>query len=117
MTVQTGHGRNEIINKLHAYLKNRVSKDQAKLIELFAHRYYAPASLEDLHAHTLDDLFGALLAHWELISTRKPKEAKVRVFNPSLEVDGWQSKHTIILISHDDIPFLVDSIRMEVNRK
>ncbi len=30
---------------------------------------------------------------------------------------GWQSTHTIIEIIHKDIPFLVDSVRMELNRR
>jgi len=117
MADQSGNARQEIINKLRAYLKNRVPKDQVKLLEVFAPRYYASASLEDLNAHRIEDLFGALLSHWNLIYQRKPAESKVRVFNPSLEKDGWQSTHTIIEVSHDDIPFLVDSMRMELDRR
>ena len=38
------------------------------------------------------------------------------MFNPTLEEHGWQSTHTIIEIVNDDMPFLVDSVTMEVNR-
>ena len=34
----------------------------------------------------------------------------------SIEEHGWQSTHTIIEIVNDDMPFLVDSVTMEVNR-
>lgn len=111
-----GNGRQEIIKKLHSYLKNKLEKNQAELLTRFAERYYASASFEDLNARTIQDLFGALLSHWRCIYDRKPGDAKVRVFNPTLDNDGWQSKHTIIEVSHDDIPFLVDSIRMALNR-
>ena len=37
-------------------------------------------------------------------------------FNPTIEEHGWQSTHTIIEIVNDDMPFLVDSVTMEVNR-
>ena len=47
---------------------------------------------------------------------RAPGQAKVRVFNPTVEEHGWQSTHTIIEIVNDDMPFLVDSAAMEVNR-
>ncbi len=110
------NGRQEIINKLRAYLKNRVSEQQVPLLEKFAERYYANSSVEDLRARSIEDLFGALLSHWKFVYQRKPGESKVRVFNPTLETDGWQSTHTIIEVSHDDAPFLVDSIRMEANR-
>ena len=40
----------------------------------------------------------------------------MRVFNPTIEEHGWQSTHTIVEIVNDDMPFLVDSVTMEVNR-
>ncbi len=116
MACQQNSGRQELITILRSYLKNRFPVAQATLIELFAERYYFSCSLEDLTKRSSDDLFGALLSHWNLVYQRKPDEIKVRVFNPTLEHDGWESTHTIIEVSYDDIPFLVDSIRMEVNR-
>lgn len=106
----------EIINKTLDVLKDRVPKGQESLIKHFAQRYYGSSSLIDLAERTIDDLAGALWSHWNFIYQRKPGEAKVKVFNPTAEKDGWQSSHTIIEVSHDDIPFLVDSMRMEVNR-
>ncbi|MCD6038876.1 MAG: gdhB 1 [Gammaproteobacteria bacterium] len=117
MADQSGHGRQEIINQICNYIKNRVPKNQAKLLGLFAQRYYASSAQEDLNARSIENLGGALLSHWNLIYQRKPSESKVRVFNPDLEKEGWQSTHTIIEVSHDDIPFLVDSIRMELDRR
>ncbi len=116
MAVQNGNGRQNIINKLRTYLKDKVPPAKAELLEAFAERYYASAPLEDLYARSIEDLFGALISHWNFIYQRKPGESKVKVFNPTLEENGWQSKHTIIEVSHDDIPFLVDSIRMVLNR-
>ena len=41
---------------------------------------------------------------------------KVRVFNPSLEDDGWECIHTVIQIVNDDMPFLVDTVAMAVGQ-
>ena len=41
----------------------------------------------------------------------------MRVYNPSFEQDGWQSPHTAVEIVTDDMPFLVDSISMELSRQ
>lgn len=38
------------------------------------------------------------------------------VFNPTLAEDGYVSDHTVIQIVHADMPFLVDSVTMAVNR-
>jgi glutamate dehydrogenase len=106
MTNQVGNRRQEVIDEILSHIQRRV----------YAPRYYASSSLADLGERSLDDLCGAFLSHWNFIYNRKPGESKVRIFNPSIEKDGWESTHTIIEISHDDIPFLVDSARMEINR-
>ena len=82
----------------------------------FIHRYYGQVDSEDLAERTPADLCGAALSQWEFARQRDPGHAKVRIFNPARDAHGWQSTHTIIEISNDDMPFLVDSVTMEVNR-
>ena len=38
------------------------------------------------------------------------------MYNPDLEQHGWQSPHTAIELVCDDMPFVVDSLTMELNR-
>ena len=40
----------------------------------------------------------------------------VRVYNPQVEQHGWQSTHTVVEVVTDDMPFLVDSVSMSLNR-
>jgi glutamate dehydrogenase len=116
MAGQVGSRRQEVINEILTQIQHRVPEQQFPLLQVYAQRYYASSSLADLGERSLADLCGAFLSHWEFIYQRQPGESKVRIFNPILEKNGWQSTHTIIEISHDDIPFLVDSTRMEINR-
>jgi len=109
--------------KLHALfndLSERITQnfpaDTAKLIIQFMNRLYANVDYEDLCEKSLDNLYGSLLSMWNLIYQRRPSETKVRIYNPTLEEDAWESPHTIIEISHDDMPFLVDSMQMDVTR-
>ena len=44
-------------------------------------------------------------------------QARVKAFNPQPEIDGWASPQTIIYINQWDMPFLVDSLRMALNRR
>ena len=62
------------------------------------------------------DLYGAALSHWNFARQRVPGHARVRVVNPTLAEHGFQSRHTIVEIVNDDMPFLVDSVAMEANR-
>ena len=71
---------------------------------------------EDLLARAPEDLLGAALAHRELAQDRPVGTAKVEVFNPEFEEQGWASGHTVVQIVTDDMPFLVDSVSAELQR-
>lgn len=117
MIVQQDTRRQEMIKQVRNTIINRVPAQQKALLDAFIQRYYISSALADLSERTIEDLAGSLLSHWNFCYHRKPDEIKVRVFNPTLEKDQWQSTHTIIEVSYDDIPFLVDSIRMEMHRQ
>ncbi|MFC6672612.1 NAD-glutamate dehydrogenase [Marinobacterium aestuariivivens] len=63
-----------------------------------------------------DSLYGATLSAWQFMQQFDTGDAKVRVFNPDFERHGWHSKHTVVEVINPDMPFLVDSIRIELNR-
>lgn len=104
------------VNLLVEQLVAAVPKNQAKAIEAFTHLYYSTTPKQELEHRKLEDLYGATLAFWSFIQNTN-SDSKIRVFNPDFEDHGWQSTHTIVEILHRDIPFLVDSIRMELNRR
>lgn len=108
--------RKEIIEKIIACAKKQVSGPEFTLLKSFIRQYYSNVPIEDMELRSVGDFCGAILSHWKLIYKRKKDECKIRVFNPSKEKDQWQSPHTIVEIIHNDIPFLVDSIRMELTR-
>ena len=51
--------------------KNTVPKKQIPLLEIFAERYYANSSLEDLRERSIEDLLGALISHWNFILLKR----------------------------------------------
>lgn len=108
--------RLEVIERLVAYVVSKLPTEEVPLVKSFIRQYYLSVSPEDLAARSILDLYGAVVSHWHYLYQRQAKEPKVRAFNPQLEKDGWQSKHTIIEISFDDMPFLVDSMIIALNR-
>ena len=88
-------------------LISEVNVDSNRFLEL----YYALTDEDDL---ALDPGMRATAAldHLRWARRRRSRSAKVRVFNPSLERDGWTSKYTIVQTVTDDMPFLVDSLTM-----
>jgi glutamate dehydrogenase len=109
--------KDELLDKVLVRVREQLPEDQAPQVEEFVRQYYAWITPEDLADRSPIDVYGAAVAHWTFASQRRPGSAKVRVYNPNFEEHGWQSTHTILEIVTDDMPFLVDSTRMGVNRQ
>ncbi|WP_404325308.1 NAD-glutamate dehydrogenase [Cobetia sp. UIB-001] len=108
-------GKQEFLAQLEEQLDKRLPKDKVDVIAAFARDYHATASFEDMAERKLDDLYGSTLAVWHFLQSLEAP--KVRAYNPDFEKHGWQSTHTIIEVLHPDMPFLVDSVRIELNRR
>ena len=117
MAARMVNGGVDALDDVQNLVRTRVAGDQKAALEAFVARYYGQVDPEDLAERRPGDLYGAALSHWNFARKREAAHARVRVFNPSIVEHGWQSTHTIIEIVNDDMPFLVDSVTMEVNRQ
>src|SRR6266542_1781640 len=106
----------ERMEEILALARAKASHEKRDAVERFVNEYFQQVAPEDLMERRADDLYGAALSHWNFARKREPGKPKLRVFNPTVEEHGWQSTHTVIEIVNDDMPFLVDSVTMEVNR-
>jgi glutamate dehydrogenase len=95
----------------------KLPAEMAEAVAAFAQQYYQTATQEELNERSLDNLYGATLSCWQSLQSVSATQPKVRVYNPDLEQHGWRSQHTVIEIIQVDMPFLVDSVRMELNRR
>lgn len=106
-----------LLADLFAYARQQTTPDRVEQVLFFLEQYYAQIDVDDLQERSPADLLGAALAHFQLARTRVAGQALVRVYQPRAAEDGWKSSHTIAEIVNDDMPFLVDSVAMEVNRR
>ena len=116
MNSHADDGRARQLEAVLGLVRTRTTSVQRDVLERFVVRYFGQVDPEDLAERASADLYGAALSHWNFARKREVGYARVRVFNPSIEEHGWQSTHTIVEIVNDDMPFLVDSVTMEVNR-
>src|SRR5690242_6904947 len=116
MSARTDSRKEDLIDRIVALARSRLG-DKAKPAETFLRAYYANVSAEDLIGSSVEDLYGAAIALWQFGRTRKPGQAKVRVYTPRLAEHGWSSTHSVVEIVNDDMPFLVDSVSAELNRR
>ena len=78
--------------------------------------YFGHVARTDLESRRPRDLFGLAADHLQLALGWEHGTVAIRVLTPTLETDGWEPEHTVILTVTDDLPFLVDSVTMELNR-
>ncbi|MER5623791.1 NAD-glutamate dehydrogenase [Streptosporangium sp. NPDC002544] len=82
----------------------------------FLRLYYRHVAPEDLLSRNPVDLYGPAIAQRQLARERPQGRALVRAYTPSLEEHGWDPGSSIVEIVTDDMPFLVDSVTMELDR-
>jgi glutamate dehydrogenase len=98
-------------------VREHLGSADAELAEAFARQLYRWVAIEDVIERDPLDLYGLALGHFNFARERAPGTPKVRVYNPHFEEHGWQSTHTAVEIVTDDMPFLIDSVSMELNRR
>lgn len=104
-----------LLHNVSKLIKQKV-KDQTELVDAFASTLYGNVSHDDLIGRIDSDLYGAALSLWQSFNTHHSNEPLIRVFNPEIAKHGWESKHTIVELVVKDMPFLVDSLRIALNR-
>src|SRR4051812_13248470 len=80
--------------------------------------YYRHVSTDDVGDRSAEELYGALVSHFRTADTRPQGTARVHVFTPTLAEHGWSAGgHSVVEVVVDDMPFLVDSLTMELSRQ
>ena len=117
MAVKAGDLELELIEGLSECVAERLSGEPLESYAEFVRQYYHWVPARDLADRNPLDLCGAVVAHWRTAKRRQAGEVKVVVYNPDLERDGWHSPYTVVEIVSDDMPFIVDSVTMELSRQ
>ncbi len=115
MDASTETLRRERLDEVVALARQRLAADRHAAFELFARECFGQLDADDLAERRVEDIAGGLLSHWQWGAQRSPGTPKVRVLSPAIAEDGWASRHSVIEIVNDDMPFLVDSTTVEIN--
>ncbi len=105
-----------VLKNVTQLIKQKVTADTAPLVEQFSDLLYSNISSVDLDGRNDSDMYGATLSLWNALNNHQDDSPVIKVFNPQVSKHGWKSSHTIIEVIISDMPFLVDSLRMALNR-
>jgi glutamate dehydrogenase len=117
MTMTAEERQVDLVDRLAAEARRRVAPELGESIDHFVRRYFAHVAPDDVIYTSFETLIGGALSLWEFGLQRTPGTPSVRLFNPTTEKKGWGLEHTVIEIVNDDMPFLVDSVSAEINRR
>lgn len=104
----------ETLDKLAAMAAERRPNDE--VLREFLIRYYRELPDDDADDRRLDDAYAAAVTHLTLGRVRAPGDVLVRVLSPKSDRDGWRTERSVLMFVTDDIPFLVDTVRMVLDR-
>ena len=105
-----------ILKSVAKLIQQKVPTKTAPLLEQFSSLLYGNISSLDLEHRNESDMYGATLSLWNSLNGHQDDSPVIKVFNPQVSKHGWKSSHTIIEIIVKDMPFLVDSVRIALNR-
>lgn len=106
-----------LIQELVNYIKKHAPKKDQELLQKFVQIYFVSIALDELAKKPLAEIYAILYSHFNFIHKRKEGEIKLKVYNPDLKADGYTTSHSVIELVQDDMPFIVDSLVMELNRQ
>jgi glutamate dehydrogenase len=121
MTSKHSDASEAIKQRLLEQVLHHIDTDRAEQVDLqsfreFVQIFWAQLNLDDWQWREISDIAGCCYSLW--IALRNSSQATyVKTFNPSFEEDGWLCNGSVIIVRQRDMPFLVDSLRLELNRR
>ena len=112
MTIISDADNSLLRNLREISARQRLSSPITDLLE----QYFAKADVASFDEASPEELHGAALQHYRLGASRLAKQALVVIYTADFDRHGWHSPHTVVDIVTDDMPYLVDSITMAVNK-
>ena len=109
--------KSDILEQIFTQLKTHFTAVEQPLLQNFINAIYRDVSIVDLTTITPADLSGLTVSLWREAQEWNGKVAKVKVFNPDVEQDEWQSTHTIITVLNRNIPFVIDTLKIVLNKQ
>ena len=118
MAVTLDAGNSELIDRLCAFASGREhAVPEGVDLPAVVRAFYRHVGPDDVADRSDADLVGAVLSQLRLASNRPQGTARIRVVTPTTAEDGWSAHgRSVVQVVTDDMPFLVDSVTMALDR-
>ncbi|MCZ6502823.1 MAG: NAD-glutamate dehydrogenase, partial [Gammaproteobacteria bacterium] len=100
----------------YSSLERRIRKQGGTPTQLkFAKSYYSQVPLSELLLKPWEAVMATLHSSWKFYQQFDGSRLRVRVFNPTIDDDGFETRKTVIEVAATNLPFLLDSIRLSLS--
>ncbi len=119
MEISTSHfeDRSLLIRNFTAHVKKSMDEKEAASLVAFSELYLQFFPVDAWVGREISDLQGFLFGLRMFMQEGVSDAPHVQVFNPNIEEHGWMCGRTVVTVLQKDMPFLVDSVRLELNRR
>ena len=107
--------KNAFLVTLLDALRVRLPAERHGLAAAFSRQFWSRIPDDELDEWAPSDAVDVTVAAFRHFETRRSDAVDVVVLNPERERDGWSSRHTVVLIAHPDMPFITDSVLMQLS--
>ena len=116
MTVKIEKRKNELIQRLIRYRRNKISGVRGRVFDEFITQYLIQTPPSELELLSIPEIYNLIREHWQFSSRRNAGTASVRVYAPNKTTHGYNNSNLVIEICNDDMPFLLDSVKAAIDQ-
>ena len=106
----------ESLDAIAAALAGPASQPDGGLLEAFTRSFYVRVPDDELRSRDAGEWAAIARSFLAFARQRAPGTVSVSIGSPAMASDGYESTHTVVRIVNDDMPFLVDSVRMALSK-
>jgi glutamate dehydrogenase len=115
MSAKSENAQAPAVEAVLSELKSKLTSARLKEAQTFASHLLKRVGAEELAARPAAQWAAMAQDILEFVRVRKAGQPNVRVFNPTLDEQGYESTHSVLEVCTDDSPFLVDSVSMAIS--
>lgn len=110
-------GRERFLVSIDELIDRSATVNGVASLKAFAAEVIGNIDFEDIRDRNPQDVFAAIDYAWRYLQHYDHAGPKLAVFDPRSEEHGWTSRHTAVLVLTEGIPFVSESLRLELNRR
>lgn len=117
MKVIDTSNKKKFISQIKESVAESLGEKESVLVNQFVDQLFASTFIEEFENRRVSDMLGLVMSAWKFSYSHKGSKAKIDVFNPNLEDHNWQTPHTVLVVLQENMPFIVDSIRLTLSNR